>query len=543
MIEIPGFKIEKLIAEGGMSSVYLALQESLGRRVACKVLKKFDNPSQADRFLHEGKIIASLNHRNIITIHDIGAIGERHYIAMEYLGGGSLADRIKAGVTPGTAIALLTDMALCLDFVHQHDIVHRDIKPSNILFHADGTPKLTDFGIAKQLRIDQELTMEGHALGSPYYLSPEQAEGQSPDGRSDIYSLGIIFYEMLTGSKPYAAQSYIETIVAHLGDPIPQLPEYLTIYQSLFERMVAKKADDRMASTQELLETIRALPRPAHAERRRTSSDRKPSTSNSTEPDNTARYGLVLAGVLLVAVTGFLLWPNAEPPDDFKPSLQQSTTALPSTAKDLPAIERAAAALEPPPQIQPSSLIEPTDTLLDLETAAGGYLESVPIIEDPETSDTTNSDNGDAISITPAKRIATLMQSAEDAFERLHLTTPVGDNALGYYRQVIAIEPNHTGAEAGIDAIADRYAVLAQNARADRNDRLASVYLQRGFEVRPNHVGLASLRDEMARQPIATETVAANGSTNTTQNTESIRGEGSGNIIKDFQKVWRSIFN
>ena len=175
-MKIPGYKIERLIGKGGMSTVYLAVQESLDRRVALKVLKKFDDPKQAARFLHEGRIIASLSHRNIITIHDIGTIGDRLFIAMEYLDGRSLSERIEEGVPLAKTLSLMEQMAACLHFVHRRGIIHRDIKPSNILFHSDGTPKLTDFGIAKQLDSDQEITHEGAALGSPYYLSPEQAE-------------------------------------------------------------------------------------------------------------------------------------------------------------------------------------------------------------------------------------------------------------------------------------------------------------------------------------------------------------------------------
>lgn len=555
MIEIPGFKIEQLIAEGGMSSVYLALQESLGRRVACKVLKKFDSPSQAERFLHEGRIIASLNHRNIITIHDIGAIDERHYIAMEYLEGGSLADRIAEGMSPGAALALITDMALCLDFVHQQGIVHRDVKPGNILFHADGTPKLSDFGIAKQLHIDQELTLGGSALGSPYYLSPEQAEGKTPDGRSDIYGLGIIFYEMLTGQKPYAAQSHIETIVAHLGDPIPLLPEEFSLYQPLFERMVAKSPDQRTASAQELLETIRALPRPAHAERRRAQRPPTPPASD-TKPITLKRYAPAIAAGLLITIAGFVLWPASTPEDTAATEMPQTapnTTA--SALNNLGDLEQAAAALEPPSSaIDPLTLPTPNEPIVSApsvdmpsaptDTSFVGSepqddLEPVLVAIEPPNSGTTPQDS---IEPTPEEHITSLMQSAQEALANLQLTTPANDNALDYYQQVIIIEPDHTGAQAGIDTIADRYARLARKAHQDGNTRLARVYLQRGFEVRPGHAGLQTVRKEIAQQP-AQQTIASHSDSDPISDSESIRGEGSGNIIKDFQKVWRSIFD
>ncbi|WP_078119008.1 serine/threonine-protein kinase [Thiosocius teredinicola] len=258
----PKFKVKKRIAKGGMSSVYLAVQESLGRRVALKLMRKFDNPKQAERFLHEGRIIASLGHRNIITIHDVGVIGDRHFISMEYLEGGSLEDRIgENGMPPAKALSILEQIAGCLRFVHRKGIVHRDIKPGNILFHSDGTPKLTDFGIAKLLDSDQDLTMDGAALGSPYYLSPEQAEGRPLDGRTDIYALGIVLYQMLTGQKPFAKASPIETIVAHLTQPIPLLPHELSGYQPLLDRMIAKNPEDRVGSAKELVYMMRELRR------------------------------------------------------------------------------------------------------------------------------------------------------------------------------------------------------------------------------------------------------------------------------------------
>jgi len=258
-IKIPGFRIERFIAEGGMASVFLAVQVSLHRSVALKILKKFDSPEHAERFLREGRTIASLNHRNIITIHDIGVIGDRHYISMEYLDGGSLRERIDTRMPGSDILDLMESICSCLDFVHRKGIIHRDIKPSNILFHTDGTAKLTDFGIAKQLNSDQDLTIDGSAFGSPYYISPEQAEGHKLDGRADIYALGIIFYEMLTGKKPFAEKSHLETILAHLTHPIPKLPKAYSKYQVLLEHMIAKAPGDRAASAKELLDLIQKL--------------------------------------------------------------------------------------------------------------------------------------------------------------------------------------------------------------------------------------------------------------------------------------------
>jgi len=260
-MQISGFRVERLIAQGGMASVYLAVQESLGRHVALKVLRKLDDPEQAKRFMDEGRIIAAINHRNVITIHDVGMVGDRPYLAMEYLEGGSLERRIHEGFSVEAALDLVEQIGECLEAVHSRGIVHRDIKPANILFHQDSTPVLSDFGIAKKLELNAGMTLDGTALGSPFYLSPEQAESKAVDGRADIYGLGIIFYEMLMGRRPYEADSYIHTILAHITNPIPTLPRDLRKYQGLLDAMIAKHPDDRFSSAAELVERVRALRR------------------------------------------------------------------------------------------------------------------------------------------------------------------------------------------------------------------------------------------------------------------------------------------
>ncbi len=251
----------ELVARGGSSSVFRAVQHSLGRQVALKILKPIYREVDAARFFDEGRIIAALNHSNIITIYDIGAIKSWYYIAMEFLDGGSLRERIGGEMPVDDALGLVESIGASLDFVHRKGVVHRDIKPANILFHADGTPKLTDFGIAKQLSTDQELTLDGRALGSPYYLSPEQAQCRSLDGRSDIYSLGVVLYEMLTGHRPYAGESHIDTILAHLTQPVPMLPDHLSSLQGLLNRMMAKAPQDRFETAGAMVEEVRRLRR------------------------------------------------------------------------------------------------------------------------------------------------------------------------------------------------------------------------------------------------------------------------------------------
>ena len=263
-MKIPGYMVGHRIAKGGYATVYSGMQRLLRRRVALKIHRKFKDPEQAIRFLYEGRLLASLNHPNIITIYEIGQIESRYFISMEFLRGGSLADKIEQGLSLEKTLEITECLARCLDFVHEKKIVHRDIKPANILFHEDGTLKLTDFGIAKSLKRDKELTLDGQSLGSPYYISPEQAEGKPIDGRSDIYSLGVILFEMLTGRKPFDANNDVGTIVQRLTHPVPLLPEQLSIFQPLIDHMLAKNPDRRFDTAAEIADLLHSIREKQH---------------------------------------------------------------------------------------------------------------------------------------------------------------------------------------------------------------------------------------------------------------------------------------
>ena len=222
-MEIPGYKINRVLGKGGMATVFLATQKSLGRSVVLKitntekehsdVTENEDSDVIIGRFINEGRIIASLVHPHIITIFDIGTYNNLLYISMEYVNGGDLKQKIAQTVPPEQALDILIRIGGSLDYAHSKGIIHRDVKPANILFRHDGTPLLTDFGIAKQTQSDLELTSVGLVVGSPHYMSPEQAEGTTLDGRSDIYGLGIIFFEMLTGAKPYEGDSALKIVM------------------------------------------------------------------------------------------------------------------------------------------------------------------------------------------------------------------------------------------------------------------------------------------------------------------------------------------
>ncbi|AUG10698.1 serine/threonine-protein kinase [Pseudomonas sp. S09G 359] len=261
-ILIPGYDIEGEIGEGAMASVYLATQRSLERKVALKVMAAAlaADPSFCERFLREGKTLARLSHPHTVTIHDIGNVGELYYMAMEYLPNGTLKERIAAGLTPEQGVTLIRQIASALGYAHAQGLVHRDVKPANILFRADGTAVLSDFGIAKSLDDRTQFTQAGFAVGTPSYMSPEQARGQEIDGRADLYALGVVLYEILVGKLPYSGTDALSTALAHLTEPLPELPVHHGRYQGVLRKLLAKDPAERFPDAAALLLALDNLP-------------------------------------------------------------------------------------------------------------------------------------------------------------------------------------------------------------------------------------------------------------------------------------------
>ncbi|AZE86599.1 Serine/threonine protein kinase PpkA [Pseudomonas orientalis] len=261
-IEIPGYTIEGEIGEGAMANVYLATQRSLERKVALKVMAAAlaADPTFCERFLREGKTLARLSHPHTVTIHDIGNVGELYYMAMEYLPNGTLKERIAAGLTPEQGVTLIRQIASALGYAHDQGLVHRDVKPANILFRADGTAVLSDFGIAKSLDDRTQFTQAGFAVGTPSYMSPEQARGQEIDGRADLYALGVVLYEILVGELPYRGTDALSTALAHLTEPLPELPVHHGRYQEVLRKLLAKDPAERFADADALVRALDNLP-------------------------------------------------------------------------------------------------------------------------------------------------------------------------------------------------------------------------------------------------------------------------------------------
>jgi DNA-binding response OmpR family regulator len=257
---IPGYTLRLKIGESEKAVVYLATSSHRGHNVALKVSKTLSEESAGRQFLErEYTAIMAVRSPLVVEIYDYGLHAGLEYIAMEYLPRGDLKARIQRGVSEHDALHYLVQMASALQVVHEAGLVHRDLKPPNVMLRENDGVALIDFGLARSLQGNTASTHTGVLLGSPYYMSPEQALGETLDARSDFYSLGIICYEMLTGNKPYTGGTAMEVLQQHVSAPVPTLPPQLSRYQSFLARLLAKSRGERFATAAEIIVAAAAL--------------------------------------------------------------------------------------------------------------------------------------------------------------------------------------------------------------------------------------------------------------------------------------------
>ena len=261
-IRVPGYTIVKEIATSNFSSVYLARSERLRRNVILKVMSRGTSARElddAERFQREYEIISSIAHRAIAEIYDFGALPQHQYLAMEYIPCGDLRDRLRNPMSIDESLYYLRAIAEALRVIHVFGILHRDLKPANVMLREDNSPVLIDFGLARRSLQDASTTGAGQVLGSPYYISPEQSQGQRVDARTDLYSLGVMFYEMLTGQRPYSGRSAMEIMTQHANSPGAAAAANVAQQQALLDRLMAKRPAERYASADELLADLAPL--------------------------------------------------------------------------------------------------------------------------------------------------------------------------------------------------------------------------------------------------------------------------------------------
>ncbi|TLZ39428.1 MAG: hypothetical protein E6K32_13150 [Gammaproteobacteria bacterium] len=258
---IRGYRFIRRLASGPTSDLFVGESERAGRLVALKVARdRQDEESQPvdmfQRFLQEYELAQRINSTAVVRLHDLGVSDEHAWLVMEYFELGDLRRRMRASLAPREALRLAAAIARSLAAVHGAGVLHRDLKPGNIMLRHDGSVALIDFGLSKDLALALDLTDSGTIFGTPHYMSPEQGHAEPLDARSDLYSLGVILFEMLTGQKPYRAENPMAIVYKHRKEPIPQLPAQFEAVQPLLERLLAKTPADRIATAEEAAEAL-----------------------------------------------------------------------------------------------------------------------------------------------------------------------------------------------------------------------------------------------------------------------------------------------
>ncbi|HZC85920.1 MAG TPA: serine/threonine-protein kinase, partial [Steroidobacteraceae bacterium] len=257
---IPGYTLRLKIGESEKAVVYLASSAHRGHNVGLKVSKTLRDAAAGRQFLErEYTAIMAVQSPLVVEIYDYGVHGGFEYLAMEYLPRGDLKARIQRGVSEQEALHYVAQIAAALQVVHEAGLVHRDLKPPNVMLRDNDSVALIDFGLARSMDASTISTQTGVLLGSPYYMSPEQAQGEGLDARSDFYSLGVICYELLTGQKPYVGATAMEVLQQHVSSPLPTLPADLSRYEPFLARLMAKSRAERFANAAEIIAAITAL--------------------------------------------------------------------------------------------------------------------------------------------------------------------------------------------------------------------------------------------------------------------------------------------
>ena len=557
--KIPGYGIEREIGRGGMATVYLALQESLNRHVALKVMNPVlttDEDFKA-RFLNEGHIVGQLSHSNIVTVFDIGVHDSHYYLSMELLRGGSLRDKIHQGMPLGMALKISKALGNALGYAHQRGFIHRDIKPLNVLFREDGSPVLTDFGIAKALGSSSQLTRTGYTFGSIGYMSPEQSLGKPIDHRADIYSFGVMFWEILTGDRLYESADAFALALKHATAPIPSLPPGLEMFQPLVLKLLAKQPEDRYNNTEQFVADIERLqfelaltdaaptnpaqaavvdhpssrfpppPTPQDATQLSTAANPTPTTSNSTRKPATAQPEadksqtnepqggnggkLALAMVVLVALGagGYFLLQQPEPPID-------SGTVLSSD----PQTDPDSTAATGTPQTTPDS------------TTTDNTLTTTATATDTTTGITTAGETPSQLS--SEQQLAALLEEGRAHLAAGRYTTPADSNAFKAFSAVRELDPENAEARqallelgriAQVQNIVQRATELFQQGAAQ--DSLEAIAV--GLRLQPDNAELQNLKAEIeSAEPdtVATQNTETAPSTGLSQNNETVPSDG-----------------
>lgn len=476
-LDFPGYSVIGEIGRGGMATVYRARQVMLDREVALKVLMPAlaAEPANAQRFLQEARMLASLEHPHIVPVFDVGVTPDgSHYFSMQLLENGDFAARLERGVGQDELVRVLGAVADALAYAHARGYVHRDVTPANILFDADDKPRLTDFGIARAMAASSRITASGLSVGTSHYMSPEQARGAEVDPRSDIYSLGVLCYEALTGKPPFHGGDAFAVAYAHVHEMVPPLPAQHLGWQPLIDSCLAKNPDERFQDCAQFSAMLRRIVPGARGARDtqvapgddpRADSASEPAEGGLASAHSAAPFarepsdkpaaprwlGPIVGLVGLVAVLGLFAW---------RP---WSTASGPETPDALTAVWS--------DDGSSGEAGDETDAAMD-----AAELAALQGVQEP---------------------LRSLLLQARDDFAARRYTSPPGSNALERYREALAMAPDNRLAREGVERIARRYLALADRQADDEDPALWLGYLQRAGEV-AGEFGIKTVGSEVA---------------------------------------------
>lgn len=524
---ISGFKILKKLGRGGMAQVYLAIQESMDREVAIKIMlpQLLTDPTFGDRFLREARIAAKLSHPHIVSVIDVGVADDLYYMAMEYLPGGDLSSRIRKGMSEQEAIHTLKQIASALDYAHRTGFVHRDIKPDNILFSRSGSAQLTDFGIARAADGGTQLTATGSIIGTPHYMSPEQAQGKSLDGRADLYSLGVMFYQMLTGKVPFDGESAMSIGIKHIRDPVPKLDNQLARYQTFLDKLMAKEPEDRWQSAGNVLRTLEVIEiqdnqvgasitfeTPVNTQIPIT--EVNPAKNNKKEK-KTFLSAIVIGLISIVVVVSALAWQLNwfETDTAIKPDTASKSAESPAktTVSQKPVVVNPEGQLKKQPEN--TGKVVTRETTQVATTGSESEMESKPepisrVEPEPESkqSDRPSSTEKTVVKaepkpapITPTQpdlqevKLLAYLSEANDLLSPARLNESRLEQAIRLHHSAHNITKDDRRVLRLQEQIASGYQILAEDALLQKNLESASRLVGKGLSIMPEHRGLKIL--------------------------------------------------
>ncbi|MCW8929659.1 MAG: serine/threonine protein kinase [Gammaproteobacteria bacterium] len=507
MKSIAGYNVIKLLAKGGMSAIYLAEQQSLQRQVVLKFLNPKLDAEVKKRFIDEGQIIASLKHPNIITVFDVISTGKHNFISMEYLPDGDLESRLQNKLDTFSALSIMSKISDALHAVHKQGIIHGDIKPANILFRSTGCPLLTDFGISHRIEPKKEVDLSSDDLyASPTYASPELIQGKPFDYRTDLYSLGIMLYEMLLGEKPFKGETEIETIANSIQKPVPQLPDAIKELQPLLESLLAKSPDDRLSDAKLVTRFIEQYLKD-HPEVAKQGADTKlidtdvvvEYVAKNKDKKTIIRKSnhlnsliLILILLLTVLLNKERLWDQYIASDNIKSSQPSKTVIHPSEKvttikkEDIPLSKLETDIEEEFHQLTQQELFE-QQKALEKKNEELALIKKE--LEDQKDISRQKGNN-------KKRSINQLLSKGKTSLKKYQLTTPLNDNALYYFQKVLELDKDNLEAKKGIKDVVYRYELLARSEIDKYNYQKAQSFISSGLSIEPDNERLIALQKE-----------------------------------------------